>query len=313
MPDFDILVAGEINPDLILSSPGLTVGFNQQETLIHDMKLAIGSSSAIFACGAARLGLKVAMIGVIGDDLYGDFMVEALSERGVDVSNVIRMSSLHTGISVILNRGNDRAILTYLGAINALQADMISDNLLQRSRHLHVASYFLQTALQPGLPDLFCRAHHLSLSTSLDTNWDPAGHWNSVDELLDLTDIFLPNETEAVLLSDAKIVDEALAKLASRLPVIAIKQGPRGAIAQHGDVTSRVPALNVTIADTVGAGDSFDAGFMYGYLAGWSLERCLNLAIACGSLSTRAYGGTDAQPTLEEAIQALNTIPPSEM
>ena len=118
-------------------------------------QLAIGSSSAIFACGAARLGLKVAFVGVCGDDIFGHFMQEEMQKRGVDVSNVIVRANGSTGLSVILNRSCDRAILTFAGLISALQASDIPDQLLQQARHLHIASYFLQTNLQAGLPDLF--------------------------------------------------------------------------------------------------------------------------------------------------------------
>ncbi len=158
---YDILVAGEINPDLVLSSPDLEPLFDQHETLVDSASLTIGSSCAIFACGAARLGLRVAMIGIVGRDLFGDFMLAEMQQRGVDISHVIVDPSCETGLSVILSRGQDRAILTHMGTIDALQAGQVTADLLEKSRHLHVASYFLQTALQPGLPGLFQRARAL--------------------------------------------------------------------------------------------------------------------------------------------------------
>jgi len=299
---FDILVAGEINPDLILSSPGLEPRFGQAETLVQDAELTIGSSSAIFACGAARLGLKVALIGIVGDDLFGGFMLRALTQHGVDVLHAIVDAELKTGFSVILSRGSDRAILTHVGSMNALRADQVTDDLLRRVRHLHVASYFLQTALLPDLPDLFHRAHALGLSTSLDTNWDPSGQWDGVAASLKFTTVFFPNEVEALALTQASSVEGALQALAEDVPIVAVKLGEQGAIAQRGDEIVHVPAFSTEVVDTVGAGDSFDAGFIYGYLQGWSLEATLRLAVACGSLSTRAHGGTAAQPTLQEAM-----------
>ena len=180
---FDILVAGEINPDLILSGD-VTPAFGQVEQLVDSAWLTIGSSSAIFACGAARLGLQVAFVGVCGDDIFGRFMLEQMQARGVDISNVILDPGGQTGLSVILNPGDDRAILTHLGLIGALRAEQVTDDLLRQARHLHVASYFLQSALQPGLPDLFVRARSAGLTTSLDTNWDPSGDWLGFDKLL---------------------------------------------------------------------------------------------------------------------------------
>ncbi len=301
--EYDLLVAGEINPDLILSDPNLLPRFGQQEILVSDANLTIGSSSAIFACGAARLGLKVALIGVVGRDFFGKYMLEALAGRGVDVSCAIVDPDQKTGLSVILNRGTDRAILTHIGAMDALRAEQVSDALLAKGRHLHVASYFLQTELQPGLPDLFHRARAFGLSTSLDTNWDPSGRWEGVAEVLRATSVFLPNQAEALALTQTTTAERALQMLVETVPVVAVKLGKSGAIADSRGETARVHAPLVEVVDTVGAGDSFNAGFIFGYLQGWSLEASLHLAVTCGSLSTRASGGTAAQPGLEEAMQ----------
>lgn len=306
---FDILVAGEINPDLILSG-NVTPAFGQVEQQVDSADLTIGSSSAIFACGAARLGLKVAFVSVCGADLFGRFMLAELSQRGVDISAVIVDPTLQTGLSVILNRlgadtPGERAILTHPGTINCLREDQVTSALLQKACHLHVASYFLQTALQPGLPDLFRRAHALGLTTSLDPNWDPSGNWHGRDELLGQVDVFLPNRNEALAISGASTLEAALQILSQRCRVVAVKCGRDGALACHADETARAGALPVKVVDSVGAGDSFDAGFLYGWLKSWSLEKTLALATACGSLSTRAVGGTSAQPTLAEAMQYL--------
>jgi sugar/nucleoside kinase (ribokinase family) len=302
MKPYDVLVAGEINPDLILSSPRLTAGFGQRETLVESLTLTIGSSSVIFACGAARLGLKVEFIGVVGDDLFGHFMLDAMRARGVEVGPVIIDPAVQTGLSVILSRRADRAILTYPGAIAALHAEMIGDDLLNQARHLHVGSYFLQTYLQEGLPALFNRAHALGLTISLDTNWDPSEQWRSFDDLLAIVDVFLPNENEALAIARADSVDTALEQLSQLSQTIAIKQGDRGGVAQRGNERVSVGVLPVTAVDTVGAGDTFDAGFIYGYLNEWTLEKSLRLACVCGSLSTQVAGGTDGQPTLTQAV-----------
>jgi len=282
------------------------VGFGQVESLVQDVNLTAGGSSAICACGAARLGLRVAIVGVVGADFFGRFMLEARRRRGVDVSPVQVDPLQKTGLSVILSRSDDRAILTYTGSMLSLHAEQVSEDWLRRSRHLHVGGYFLQTSLQPGLPDLFRRARALGLTTSLDTNWDPSGEWSGMAGLLPLTDVFLPNENEAKALTGAPEVDDAAAQLSQQCDTVAIKLGRRGALARQGSLTVRAPAPPVQVADTVGAGDSFNAGFLYGYLNGWPLERSLQLACACGSLSTRLPGGTEAQPTLAEALQSVH-------
>ena len=305
MKSYDILAAGEINPDLVLTGD-VTPAFGQAEKLVDSASFSIGSSSAIFACGAARLGLKVGFIGVCGDDLFGHFMLDEMGRRQVDVAPVIVDASVSTGMSVILSTASDRAILTHIGSMDCLRAEQVTDELLSRSRHLHVASYFLQTALQPGLPDLFRRARALGLTTSLDPNWDPSGEWRGFDDLLPYVNVFLPNENEALALTGAANEEQALARLAQKCPWVAIKLGPRGAIAGQGTLTASSPALKVHVVDTTGAGDSFDGGFLYGFLHGWSLERALKLGAACGSLSTRQAGGTTVQATMEEALQYVD-------
>jgi sugar/nucleoside kinase (ribokinase family) len=303
-PPFDILVAGEINPDLILTG-NVTPEFGQVEKLVDSASLTIGSSSAIFACGAARLGLHVAFIGVCGDDIFGRFMLAEMQKRDVDVSRVIVRKDGQTGLTVILNQSADRAILTHLGLIPALRASDIPDESLRIARHFHVASYFLQKGLQPDLPALFQRAHKFGLTTSLDPNYDPTGVWAGFDELLKVTNVFLPNEMEALSLTGQATIDLAADRLGSQAKSIGIKLGAEGALGVCNGEKVRVASIAVDVVDAVGAGDSFDAGFMYGYLNGWSLEQSLGLACACGALSTRRAGGTDGQPTMDEARKFL--------
>lgn len=301
---YDLLVAGEINPDLILSGD-VEPAFGQVEKLVDSAALTIGSSSAIFACGAARLGLKVAFIGKCGADVFGRFMLEEMSKRGVEIGNVIQVPGGSTGLSVILNRGIDRAILTHPGLIPALSADDVPDGLLRQARHLHVASYFLQDALRPGLPRLFERACSLGLTTSLDTNYDPSEEWLGLDELLGLTNVFLPNQAEACSLTGEGNVEIAAEKLSARVETLAIKLGAAGALGGSKGQKVRVASIPVKVIDTVGAGDSFDAGFLYGYLQDWPLEKSLRVAAICGALSTQAAGGTAAQATLPQALAHL--------
>jgi sugar/nucleoside kinase (ribokinase family) len=301
---YDILVAGEINPDLILTGDIKPI-YGQAEQLIESADLTVGSSSAIFACGAARLGFKVAFIGVCGDDLFGRFMLDSMRTRGVETSSIHTNPELRTGISVILNRESDRSILTFPGTMSALESAQVTDELLSSAKHLHVASYFLQTALQPGLPDLFRRARQLGLTTSLDTNIDPVGEWKGVKDIFEYTNIFLPNATEASAIAGNPDPTIAAAKLNKLVEIVAIKLGAQGALgAIEGKIIS-VPAITVRIVDTVGAGDSFNAGFIYGYLHGWDIERSLRLGVVCGGLSTQAAGGIEAQPTIQQALALI--------
>lgn len=298
---YDILVLGELNADLILRGDVAPV-WGQVEKLVDDATLTLGSSSAIFACGAARLGLNVAFAGVVGDDSLGHFCIAQLRARGVDPIGVTIDAGQRTGITIVLQQPDDRAMLTFAGAIAALHAGLLDSALLRAARHLHAGSYFLQTRLQPDLATIFAMARARGATTSLDTNWDPAERWAGLEPLLAATDILLPNEQEACALAGAPDWETALDNLAERIPIVALKRGAAGASARRGAERADAPAPAVTFVDAVGAGDSFDAGFVYGILAGWPLERTLRLATTCGALSTRAAGGTAAQATLEEAL-----------
>lgn len=302
--DYDVVVVGELNADLILSGD-VTPAFGQVERLVDGAILTLGSSSAIFACGAARLGLRVAFVGKVGDDEFGRFVLRALHERGVDTTGVTIDSHIPTGLSVILTRPSDRAILTFPGSIAALHYDEIDQELIERARHLHLGSYFLLDALRPDVPKLFERAHAKSLSTSLDTNYDPAERWDGLDELWPHVDLFLPNETELYSITQTSDIANALERMSKRVPIVAVKCGAQGGVVQHGTQVEHAAPPPVAVVDTTGAGDSFDAGFVYGYLARWDLARTLRLACTCGALSTRAAGGTPAQATLEEAEKVM--------
>jgi sugar/nucleoside kinase (ribokinase family) len=298
---FDILVAGEINPDLILAGD-VEPQFGQVEKLLESAKLTIGSSSAIFACGAARLGLKVAFAGICGDDAFGRFMIEEMQKRNVDTSPVVVRADGQTGVTVILNRETDRAIFTHPGLMAALTAGHVTDDWLSRSRHLHIASYYLQTGLQPDLPELFLRAHARGLTTSLDTNFDPSGRWQGMAGLLPHTDIFLPNEAEALSVAHASEAETAARRLAEQAGLVVVKLGERGALACRDNVVTRAGPLVVNIMDSIGAGDTFDAGFLYGTLNDLPLETSLRIGCVCGALSMQKAGGTDGQPTLGEVM-----------
>jgi sugar/nucleoside kinase (ribokinase family) len=299
---YDVLVAGEINVDLILTGSEVRPQFGH-ERLVQDATLTMGSSSVIFACQAARLGLRVGFVGMAGRDTFGDFMLAGMDERGIDVGPVVRLPGTKTGITVSLSEPRDRAMLTYEGTITALRAGDVPNDLIASARHLHVGSAFLQAGLLPGLPDLFGRARALGVSTSLDTGCDPAERWDgAVHAALRQADVFMPNEVEAPALTGAPTPEVALEVLAERVPVVAVKLGARGALAASGSERTECSPFRMSVVDTTGAGDSFDAGFLYGYLAGWPLERSLRLGCACGALSTRAAGGTASQGTLPEAM-----------
>jgi sugar/nucleoside kinase (ribokinase family) len=304
--DFDLLVLGDANPDLVLRGGEVQPAFGQAERIVEHAQLHVGGSGAIFACGAARLGLRVAFAGVVGDDLFGSFMRSELAERGVDITGLAVDPHRPTGVTVVLSTVEDRAMLTAPGTVGDLRGDLIDPDLLVSARHVHVSSFFLQRALVPDLPDLLGEARDAGASTSLDPNWDPSGEWDGgLMDLLSSVDVFLPNAMEAMRLARISDLDEALARLRMRAPLTVVKTGGDGAMAATTGEIVHIPGIAVRIVDATGAGDSFDAGFLAGYLRGDPLERSLALGNACGAMSTRMMGGTEGQPTMEEALEAI--------
>lgn len=306
MDRIDVLVLGDVNPDLILRGGDLGSVSGQREALAESATFTIGGSGAIFAGAAARLGLRVAIAAVIGDDPFGRFMQERLEERGVNTRGLIVRAGDPTGVSVVLSRPSDRGTYTVLGSIADLDAGAIDQELLGAAGHVHVTSYFLQHLLRPDLPRLLQQVRAAGATTSLDPNWDPTERWDAaLSDLLPHVDLFLPNGPEATRIAGRDDVGAAAAVLADRGHTVAIKLGDRGALARRGDEIVRVGPIASEIVDTTGAGDAFDAAFVSGFLHGWPLARTLALANACGALSCRSVGGVDGQPTLDEALAVI--------
>jgi sugar/nucleoside kinase (ribokinase family) len=292
MPKLDIAIAGEINLDLIL------YGLPQQmptelELLASDFTITLGSSSAILAHNLAALGSHVGFITKAGNDSFGALALERLHERGVDLTCVVQ--GARSGVTLILPHGSERHILTYSGTIAELRFEDLDLDYLESARHFHMSSLFLQRELLPRAPELFRRMKSAGLTTSLDTNDDPDDRWGAIlDEILPYVDILLPNEREAMKMSRADDAETAISRLAQKVGTVVIKMGARGAIAIREGCRFSAPVAPVTVVDPVGAGDSFDAGFLHQFLRGEGLATCLSYGNLCGAFSTTASGGTEA-------------------
>jgi sugar/nucleoside kinase (ribokinase family) len=295
MPRFDVTIAGELNLDLILY--GLPDQLPPERELLADrMMLTLGSSSAIVAHNLAALGSRVGFQSLIGDDSLGHIAAERLAEGGVDVSRVRRVhSSTTTGVTIILQRTGWRNMLTYAGTIAELSLTDLDFDYLLDSRHFHLSSLYLQRALLPDVGELFRRLKADGLTISLDTNDDPQDLWGGgLTDSLKYVDVLLPNRREATRITGTDDLGIAVQRLAEMVPVVVVKLGPEGALAQRGTERFTAPALNVTAIDAVGAGDSFNAGFLHQYVRAADLPSCLASGNLAGALSVTRPGGTEA-------------------
>jgi len=299
---FDIAVIGDVNPDLILTGKDIIPEFGQVEKWIDDAELTIGGSAGIFAVGAAKLGLKVTFIGKVGDDHFGHFMKDRMTAQGIDVSGLVIDPSVKTGLSISLSDGNDRAILTFGGSNLLLNFQDIDFEIVAQSRHLHSGSFYLLNNIRQDLAIVYKKAKEMGLSTSIDTNYDPKEKWEGdIFNVLDYTDVFLPNMTELMAISGEKDPDSAIRHLTkNRNLLVAVKNGEDGAFAEKDKVRYSAETIQVKPIDTTGAGDSFDAGFLFGFLNGLGIEKSLRIGCICGALSTLGIGGTSAQAGRED-------------
>jgi sugar/nucleoside kinase (ribokinase family) len=290
---FDCLVAGDANVDLLVE--GVVCLDLGTERLASDLNLTLGGSSAITAFNLSKLGAHVTFSGVIGRDLFGRFVEEKLASGGLDLTGLRRVTHVKTGVTIWHSLKGTRAGVTYAGTAAMLEANDISEQLLKSARHLHVGAYFLQTRLHAKAPELFALAKSLGLTTSVDCNYDPLEVWDSnLLAVLRHTDIFLPNQDEALKISGKSNVQAAARELSTLAKIVVIKQGADGAFVVNNDTEFTVPAVPAEVVDTTGAGDSFNAGFLAAFLRGAEHRACAEAGVLAGSRNVRCSGGTAA-------------------
>jgi len=308
--NFDVLVIGELNVDLILNQIASfpSVG---KEILTKKMDLTLGSSSAIFACNLSVLNTKVTFLGRVGEDMFGEYVIKALQKKGVDTSFIIKDIEHKTGATVVLNYGNDRAMVTHPGAMENLSIKDITMEKLNSARHLHLSSPFLQPKIKSDIVEIFRMAKEAGLTTSLDTQWDPEEKWDlDLQKLLPHVDVFLPNEQEIQKLTKTKSVENAIEMLRTftKNPII-VKKGENGStLFSDGRIINGETYLNDNVIDAIGAGDSFDAGCIYKYVHGYSLEDCQKFGNLMGALNTTGIGGTGAFYSFKEIEKKIQSI-----
>jgi sugar/nucleoside kinase (ribokinase family) len=301
MKPFDVALFGPVFADHVLSGLPKLPALGE-EVYAPGYRREAGGGCFITACGLAALGASATCFTMVGRE-DGQWLLDRAKSFGVTTDNV-RFSELPTGVTVAASVGGDRAFLSFDGANGELAAWLESAELppqLAAACHVHFAC-----PLPPirGL-QMIQELHRLGATVSLDVGWqevwlrDPAA-WSLLAEV----DLFLPNESEARLMTGKSAVNDMIATFASGgARKVAIKLGPNGAVYWNGRRAVRAPALEVMVVDTTGSGDAFNAGFLHGFLAGLPDETCLERGAICGSLSTRKAGALEAFPEMNEVLQ----------
>ena len=294
---FDIAAIGELNVDIILngieSEPEIG-----KEKFASDMIVTLGSSTAIFAANAASLGSKVCFVGMTGNDMFGNLVSESLQAKGVDTSYLIRSSEVATGATICMSYGEDRVNLTYQGAMDVMGYDDMNLNVFEETKHIHLSSLFMQTALLRDVHKVLAKAEENGVTVSLDTQWDPVEKWEmDWKKVLPHVTVFLPNEKELMALTGTSDVEEAIAAVQPYLGnAMVVKMGSKGSllIKKDGSRNFLASFLNKEVVDAIGAGDSFNSGFISAFVAGHPLEDCQRNGNLTGAINTTAAGGTGA-------------------
>ncbi len=301
---WDVVVVGELFLDEILSGLQALPRLGE-EAFARKYAREVGGGAAITACGLAKLGAKVAVLGVVGKD--GDWLTGRLNEFGVDTTHLELHPDEPTGLTVSVSTREDRAFFSYYGANDTLNP------MLRRREWIDLmsSSHIVHLATSPDgdqdhrlIPTLKSAGVLVSLDVQSHMSWltSPVNL-----KILRAVDLFCPNESEAEWVAGETGVHPVLRGLRAKgLKRVVVKLGGKGAALTWDRKECFIDPYPVATEDTTGAGDCFNAGFLYGLLRGEDVESCLNWGNICGALSTRELGGLRGFPSLPELHEASN-------
>jgi ribokinase len=302
----DVLVAGDLFLDLVMS------GFESwprpgEEAFAKKFHKEVGGGAAITACGLSKLGLHTGILGSVGKE-DGRWMLERLQARGVDTSRIRQTSSEPTAFTVSVSTAVDRTFLTYSGANGELPGilrDLTGIATTSQVRHIHLAHAMDLETAQPSFKAIADSGRSLSLDVGWHVEWfsDPRAM-----AALTQVDIFFPNEREGAVITGETDPVRMLRVFERRgLNRVALKLGAEGAaLLWDGEISFQKPEAIETV-DTTGAGDCFDAGFLYAWMRGMEPNLCLRAGAVCGEMSARTLGGIAGFPAREELELILCT------
>ena len=309
MKKYDVIAIGELNVDLILNGieKSMEIG---KEIFAKDMLLTLGSSTAIFAANTSSIGAKVGFVGMIGKDSFGRLVKDSLTEKGVSTEFIIETDKYATGVTVGLNYGEERAMVTYQGPMDVMTFADINPSVFELTKHIHLSSVFVQEGLKNDLVKILKYAIEKGITTSLDVQWDPSEEWDfDFKSILPFVTVFLPNDTEITMLTNSTSLEEAIEKVKPYINTCVIKQGNKGSllVQKEGEPHFLNSFLNTEVADAIGAGDSFNSGFIYQFVKGGSSHICQYFGNLMGAINTTSAGGTGAFSS-KEAIERIAKI-----
>jgi len=279
--------------------------------LVDRMELHTGGCAANTGIALAKIGVKTAVMGKVGDDGFGDFMVSRLQKNGIDPNGVVRDPDTATSATMVLvHPDGERSFIHYLGANATLAAEDVNMDIIRNSGVLHVAGSFLMPAFD-GEPTarILKKAQEMGVTTSLDTAWDSQNRWmKALAPCLPYVDIALPSIEEARMVTGQEAPEDVAQVLIDHgVKTVGLKMGEAGCYIQSGSDRLTIPPFEVDCVDANGAGDSFVAGFLTGVAWGWDLERTGRFGNAVGALCVTALGASTGIRSLAETEEFIRT------
>ena len=305
MKKWDVYVYGDINIDLVI--PGVEhFPLPGQEDVVETMNTYVGGGAAVFTLGIGKLGLKPVFQGTIGDDCYGKFIRDEFKSRNVDDTLLATSKENKTGISISFTNEKDRSFLTYRGTNDEIDLSKIQLDKVKEASHIHLTGYAGSKNHNQYLELVKKVKDMKEVTISFDVGWDDAGEWyEGIYDLFTYIDILFMNETEAIHYSRKEDAKEAVLDFSKTCSLVVAKLGKKGSMAVKDGVIYESKAYTVQAVDTTGAGDSFNAGFVYGFLKGKTIEECLKCGNGCGALSVTQLGGNTGFPVEEALVEFI--------
>jgi sugar/nucleoside kinase (ribokinase family) len=285
-----------------------------QLVLVDEMGIHTGGCATNSASALARLGLPVEAIGKVGSDLAGDFVLNAMQERGVGTRGVHRDPLVGTSLTIVLvDPDGERRFVHCLGANACLTLQDIDLEIIEGASILHIGGALVLPGIDgEPMAELLRKARAAGVVTFLDIVWDDTGRWLEVLEpCLPWVDYFIPSLPEARVMTGLEEPLSIAHNLLARGPnVVGLKLGAQGClvITQSGEIIS-APAFQVEVVDATGAGDAFAAGFIAGVWQGWPLDKTAHFANAVGALCTTGSGAEGGVLPLSETLQFMEMTP----
>ncbi|MGI6113095.1 MAG: carbohydrate kinase family protein [Mahellales bacterium] len=276
--------------------------------LVDQLELHTGGCATNAAIDLAKMGIKPAIIGKVGNDGFGNFLYNTLKKEGVDVKGLKLSKDVSTSASIVLSSSDgERTFLHCLGSNAEFQNTDIDFTIIENAKILFIAGSLLMPKFDgQQTADTLKKAQDAGVYTVLDTAWDSTGRWMSaIKPCLPYLDLFIPSIEEAEMISgksDVNDMADVFIGLGAKLAVI--KMGKRGCFIKRPDGTTyTIPTyLDVKAVDTTGAGDAFAAGFITGIYKGWDLEQCGKFANAVGTHCVMAMGASNGIKPLDEIL-----------